>query len=436
MRILLLPLGSLGDVNPFIGLGLALQQRGHEAVVIANDYFAPMVKRSGLAFASCGSAQAYLDAIHDPVSWHPKRSRTLLLERLSTIVSETFSAIKELHEPGKTIMAAPLLVLAARIAQESLGIPLATLALSPMSLRTVHVSPSQTFAARLTERNSGIPAAAALINVELCLRRWRRRALFLGQDLIRDKIVGRHFNSFRAKLGLEPVRRCMNRWWYSPQRVIGLWPEWFCDFQPDWPPQAVVTSFIEYDGSPNEASLGSLDSVVGSDTTGRAPIVFTAGTACFDTLDFFAAASEACEILNWPGILLAQQEEPLRKPLPSIVRHIRYAPLGELLPHTAAIVHHGGIGTAARALKAGIPQLIMPFAYDQPQNAHRLVQLGVAKSVDRKNFTAEKLAADLRALFRSQPILERCRHYAKKFESTAALENTCDYIEALEGTRP
>jgi rhamnosyltransferase subunit B len=343
--------------------------------------------------------------------------------------------IKELYEPGKTVMAASPLVLAARIAQESLRIPLVTLALSPTSFRSAYVSPSQTFAARVTQKNS-IPAAQVLISSELCLRRWRRRMHFLAQDLMWDKIMGLHFNSFRAKLGLEPVRRLMNLWWYSPQRVIGLWPEWFCDFQPDWPPQAVVTGFIEYDGGPTKAMLEAWDRLIGSDTSDPAPIVFTAGTACSDTSDFFAAACEACEILNRPGILLTQQEQPVRKPLPRMIRHIRYAPFLDLLPRATAIVHHGGIGTAARALKAGIPQLIMPLAYDQPGNAYHLVRLGVAKLINRKDFTAEKLAGDLRALLRSQVILERCRHYAMKFESTAALENTCDYIEALDGTRP
>lgn len=413
MRILLLPLGSLGDVNPFIGLGLALQKRGHEVVVVTNGYFERIVKQAGLAFVSSSSPQAYLDAIHNPRAWHRKKGPALLARHLLTALPEMFSRIKQLHQPGKTVMAALPHVFAAKIAQESFHIPLATLILSPVALRSTYD------VVGLQSRCVGSR-----------LRRWTRRMRFSWHDLKSSTVFAPEINSFRENLGLEPLR-LRGLWSSSPQRVIGLWPEWFYGPQPDWPQQAVVTGFIEYDGAPTEGSLGPWDSVIDSDSSGRRPIVFTPGTACFDTSDFFAAACEACEILNWPGILLTQQEQPVRKPLPRIVRHIRYAPLGELLPLTAGIVHHGGIGTSARALKAGIPQLVMPMAYDQHDNAHRLVRLGVAKSIERRDFTAQQVAVYLSDLLQSQTILERCQHYARRFECSNALQNTCDYIEAL-----
>jgi UDP:flavonoid glycosyltransferase YjiC (YdhE family) len=257
---------------------------------------------------------------------------------------------------------------------------------------------------------------------------------FHWYDFKSSTVLAPEINSFRKNLGLERVR-LRGLWSSSPQRVIGLWPDWFYGPQPDWPAQAVVTGFIEYDGAPTEFTLEAWDRVIGNDSAGRAPIVFMAASACFDTADFFAAACEACEILNWPGILLTQQEQPVHRPLPRLVRHIRFAPLGQLLPRTAAIVHHGGIGTAARALKAGIPQLVMPMAYDQHDNANRLVRLGVAKSIARRDFTAERVAACLRDLLQLHTILERCRHYAKKFDCSNALESTCDYIEALSENR-
>jgi rhamnosyltransferase subunit B len=105
--------------------------------------------------------------------------------------------------------------------------------------------------------------------------------------------------------------------------------------------------------------------------------------------------------------------------------------VGRAVPRAAAIVHHGVIGTCARALKAGIPQLVMPMAYDQHDNAYRLGRLGVAKTIERSHFTAQNVASELRQLHESQTVLERCRYYARKFEGGTALESTCDYIEAL-----
>ena len=418
MRVLLLlPLGSLGDINPFIGLGLGLRERGHEVVVIANSYFESMVKHAGLGFASSGPAESYLNIIRNPDIRHPKKGPALYVAGLSTALPQTFSIIEQLYQPGNTVLAAASLAFAARIAQEAFGIPLATIDPNPLTLPSAH-------AARRTMGNDLVARLSA---------RWRLIHFKLTQRIFRqptiDDLLTREVNSFRAKFGLEPVRRIVGFWNKSPQRVIGLWPEWFYGPQPDWPPQAVVTGFIEYDGAP--ASVQMTDCTTEEDPGGKPPIVFTASTACFSDVPFFTAATEACEILKWPGILLTQQENPIRGSLPGTVRHIRYAPLGELLSRAAAIVHQGGVGTCARALKAGIPQIVMPTVNDQYDNARRVVHLGVGTSIDRRHFTGRRLAVQLRELLESQPILDQCRRYTTKFHSTNALEKTCEYIEAL-----
>lgn len=95
----------------------------------------------------------------------------------------------------------------------------------------------------------------------------------------------------------------------------------------------------------------------------------SAGTAQAQSHVFFANATTACERLKYSGILITQYAEQIQARLPPGVRHVPYAPLATLLPHARAIVHHGGIGTSARALAAGIPQLVAPLAYDQFDNA-------------------------------------------------------------------
>jgi rhamnosyltransferase subunit B len=415
MRVLLLPLGSHGDINPFIGLGLALQERGHEAVVIANSYFESIIKQVGLGFASSAPAQAYLDMVHNPDMGHPKRGPALHVARLLAVMPKAFSMIKQLLQPGNTIIAAPSLAFAARIAQETMGVPMATVGPNPLMLRSTHA-----VGAASNDLRSRVSARWKSIRLPLMHRIFRKPII---EDLITPEV-----NSFRAKFGLKPVPSIWGSWTQSPQRVIGLWPEWFYGPQPDWPPQAVVTGFIEYDAP---ARVEAPHLIPESDFGGKLPIVFTAGTACFDAPDFFAAACEACETLNSPGILLTQQENPVLKPLPRMVRHIRFAPLGEILAHAAAIVHRGGIGTAARALKAGIPQIILPIGFDGFNNAHCLMRLGVANSIERRHVTGYNVAAALRELLQSQTVSDRCRQYAKNFEHSTALESTCDYIEAL-----
>ena len=412
MRILLLTLGSFGDINPLVGLGLALEKRGHEAMVIANADSEAPVRQAGLAFTAVSPASAYRDGVDERHARDPEKAPALFFGYCLAIIPEVFSSIKQLYQPGRTIMAATPQVFAARIAQETLGIPLATLVPNPILFPSVY--------------DAAEPKSTRL---ESALGRWLRRMRFYRLVLKSDRLFAPGINSFRTNLGLNPVRRVWSRWRNSPQRAIGLWPEWFYSPKADWPAQAVVTGFIEYDGTPTTTAADAWEPAIAGG--GRAPIVFTSGTAPLDGSDFFPAACKACEILNWPGVLLTEQEKQLRNPLPRMVRHVRYAPLAELLPPAAAIVHHGGIGTAARALKAGIPQLVRPTGFDQYNNASHLARLGVAKSIARREFTPDNVATRLRELLESQTVRERCCHYATKFEHSTALESTCDYIEAL-----
>ena len=69
-------------------------------------------------------------------------------------------------------------------------------------------------------------------------------------------------------------------------------------------------------------------------------------------------------------------------PLPAFARHYPYIALQRLAPRAAAIIHHGGIGTAAQAVRAGIPQFLAPVFFDQFDNAARLETLGVGRRME------------------------------------------------------
>jgi len=114
---------------------------------------------------------------------------------------------------------------------------------------------------------------------------------------------------------------------------------------------------------------------------GPAPVVFTAGTANTTSERFYAESAQACQRLNLRGILVAGQRSQLPGILPPDVVHVSHAAFSQLFPRSAAVVHHGGIGTLSQALRAGIPQLIRPMAYDQFDNASRACRLGVAKEL-------------------------------------------------------
>jgi UDP:flavonoid glycosyltransferase YjiC (YdhE family) len=239
-------------------------------------------------------------------------------------------------------------------------------------------------------------------------------------------------NAFRKTVGLEPVRRTL-LWVNSPQRVIGLFPEWFVPPQADWLPQARLTGFPLYDESETGGLSVELQQFLDASDLpgGDPPIAFTPGSAMWQAESFFTESAEACRLIGRRGLLLSRHADHIPKNLPPGVIHVPYAPFSKLLPRCAALVHHGGIGSSAQAMSAGVPQLIMPFAHDQPDNARRLENLGVARSIPLRKYRAARVAETLSELIQSPQIAESCRKVARHFPDPAAVPKTCELIETL-----
>ena len=136
-------------------------------------------------------------------------------------------------------------------------------------------------------------------------------------------------------------------------------------------------------------------------------------------------------MLGRRGILLTRHREQVPANLPPGVIHADFAPFSELLPRCAALVHHGGIGTSSQGLAAGIPQLVMPHAHDQPDNAARMVKLGVAKKLEPRQFKPKRVAREMNELLQSQEVARCCKEVAARFVGLDPLEETCDLIEEV-----
>jgi UDP:flavonoid glycosyltransferase YjiC (YdhE family) len=134
--------------------------------------------------------------------------------------------------------------------------------------------------------------------------------------------------------------------------------------------------------------------------------------------------------------LLTKYAHQLPTNLPDTVRHFGFVPMSNLLPRSAALVHHGGIGSCAQGLAAGIPQVVRPMSYDQFDNSRRLVQLGVAQEIPVKKFTGPRLAATLALLLSSPTVATRCRDLATRCNGPAALTAACDALEQLARNSP
>jgi rhamnosyltransferase subunit B len=212
-------------------------------------------------------------------------------------------------------------------------------------------------------------------------------ALYRAAD--RHPVLLEKINSVRVPLGLAPVA-CGQ---YERPHVVAkaaMFPDWFGMPAADWPE-------LECLGFPLPASDAPLPLPV-QEFLRRCPrpIVFTTGTGFGSPEIFFKAAAACCAELEMPGIFLSSFLAAQPRALSDQIACFDHVELDRLLPHVAAIVHHGGMGTTARALEAGIPQVISPTGFDQPDNGHRTEVLGVGRVVPRAQMSGATFAAALR----------------------------------------
>src|SRR5258708_7958826 len=137
MTVLILCIGSHGDVHPFIGLGLALRARGHRVKVITNPYFAGLVEKVGLELVPISSAKDFESVRNNPDLWHRTRGFPVVFNSVLNGLRETYDAVMNHYVPDETAVVASSLGLAARVAQDKHSIPLATVHLAPAVFRSV-----------------------------------------------------------------------------------------------------------------------------------------------------------------------------------------------------------------------------------------------------------------------------------------------------------
>ena len=205
-----------------------------------------------------------------------------------------------------------------------------------------------------------------------------------------------------------------------------MYRQWLALRQPDWPADLKLTGFPMYDGEQAETLSPEIQAFI---EAGPAPVVFTAGTANTTSENFYAESAAACHRLGLRGILVAGQRSQLPDTLPAGVFHVPYASFSELFPKSAAVVHHGGIGTLSQALRAGIPQLIRPMAYDQFDNASRACRLGVATELLPRSYRGSRLDTALRGLADNAAMRTACEQSAVRMEGQDGLRETCEALE-------
>ena len=410
MRIVFASIGSLGDLHPMLALGRAAARRGHDVVVSAAPGSVEHVARAGVEFQPLRPAIPE-DAESLAYYFDMKRGPRRLLRDM------IFQDVAATHEDlcratcGADLLVVGELLYTASIAAAGEGIPWLNVVLAPTSM--------------LSATDPCVLAPAPWLHKFRHMGPWLHRlAYFFGK--IEGRMWAGGYYRFRQSLGLPAGANPIFEAKHSPLGTLAMFPEFFAAKQPDWPVGTVQAGFPFYDQG------GELEVVKNFLKNGSPPIVFTLGSivAHFEP-SFYRAAAEAALILGRRAILLTGRNASVPENLPDSVLAVGYAPLHSVLPHAVAIVHAGGIGTCAEALKAGLPSVVIPYAFDQPDNAARLARLGVAEILPRGLISARQLAAKLDKLLKTPVATISAGRLATLIGPQEALDKALDKMESL-----
>jgi len=365
LRIVLVPFGSEGDIAPFLWLADKLAGRGHHVRVAANPYFSAIVRGRGHVLLPTGSADKLRAMLEDKRVWDGLAASKLLIRNLLDSLGGCAEPFLN-DKLDADLIVGSTFAFGASFAAEARRIPFVRLHLQPCMLRSTGDLPILGEGLGWVSR---MPAPMI-------------RGLYKLVNRSIDGAPLSQINRFRATLALPPLRSFYWDVCNSGAGLGGLFPAWFAPQQPDWPKGFQLFDFpLEKDAR----SEGLTESVQRFLAGGEAPILWTHGSANFHTADFARAAEQTCQKLQLRGIIVAPRiESATTHAGPGILR-LNYAPFDRLFPKCRAIVHHGGIGTMAKGLQAGLPQLIVPRAYDQFDNAARAVRLGFGLDLRYRN---------------------------------------------------
>ncbi len=414
-RIVLATVGSLGDLHPFLAVAQQLQQRGFHPVVATHAEYRDKVEAWGLTFypvrpsmddltRSLGLSRVELTrrAIDNPLFIY----RALVFPYLR----ESHEDLERLIGEDDTVVTSTL-AFAARFVAEQRPLPWLAIVLQPMLFLSAFDPPLLDGTLRIGTllQRVGPRAARVVINA----MSWLSRPLF------------RPIDRFRASIGLpRSTDNPAFRGQFGAAGAIGLYSTAIGRVQPDFPPSTAIVGFAWFDSEDgrqpqlSRAVREFLDN-------GAAPIVMTLGSVVSDIGDtLFIAAINAARESGLRIVVLAGSEGALRlAPLASPDVFIgSYEPHSLLFGRATVVIHHGGIGTLAQALRSGRPQLIVPVLADQADNAARAEKLGVARIVRRRRFDAATAVTEIKRLITDN----RFAAAAKCIATRISIENGAD----------
>lgn len=405
--------GSLGDVIPMVLIARELRQAGQSVAMIANERYQLLCEEAGAGFIPWSTERDLETFWDDALNWDRIKGFERFIQAwVGTVTPALVNILSSVCTPQTTVIAQTM-ALGARIARELIPFRLITVHLQPIFLRSRYSVPLFPFA----QKNFRLPSPAA-------------DAFYALLDLFADRAL-RPVSAIRENYGLSPIRRMLHCWIHSPDRTIALFPPWFSAAQPDWPPGVHQTGFPGQGGFFKSNLDASAADFLKSN---KAPVLVCLGSAQKHAELLYKNIFAALRRLVLPVVASIPSGMACEPCDPSILL-TRFIPFDRVLPHCHAFIHHGGIGSSAAGFKAGIPQLVLPMAHDQFDNAARIQALRCGRFVPARSCRERHIRQFMQEVNRGI-FKEGCAFAQQHFDGEGALRKTRELCLATDGIFP
>jgi UDP:flavonoid glycosyltransferase YjiC (YdhE family) len=404
------------DIKPRTTGALELQARGHQPVIASSELYRQKMQASGFEFIpvrpNISPPQEQDAEMMERVMEPRTGSQVLLNEMFFPALRDGYDDLLTAVRGADLLLTHPLSFAGPLVAQKT-GIPWVSSVLAPCSFFSAYDPPVPPFWP------------------------WARHIQILGPRLVTaffrqvmKMYVNAPYQQFRDELGLPDRGSPVFAAQHSPTLVLALFSNLFAQPQPDWPPQTRVTGFAFYDGRKELEMPPELAEFLDH---GEPPVVFTLGSsAVWVARDFFRESIAAAKMIGRRAVLLiGDDRNRLTEALAAEVIAVNYAPFEALLPRACAMVHHGGVGTTSQGLRAGLPTLIVPFAFDQPDNAAHAARLGGSRTLPRAKYRAARIAKELSLLLEGTDYAGNARAAGQQLRNEDGAAVACDLMEAV-----
>ena len=411
--------GSLGDLFPFLAVGRELRQRGKRVTIATSANHRPQVLAAGLAFRHMRPDPENTAAFHARYM-HPKTGGQFVYQDfLGPAIRHSFDDLAGATRDADLLVSQSLMALAAPLVAASTGIPWMSAVLQPMSFFSVHDRPNYLpfpllpwLCARSPQLHQNI-----FQYVKKHTEQWVKPVLELGREI-----------------GIAHQGHPMYEGQHAPDCVLAMFSPLLGGPQPDWPPSVMQTGTAQL---PQAAAPlpEALTRFLERDDMPLA--IFTLSSAASnDAGDFYRHSLTAAGALGMRALLMTSglaASSRLPEPLPDWAFRIDYAAFEQVFPHAAVIVHPGGVGTAFKAMQSGTPQIVLPHAHDQLDNALRLHRLGVARVMPGKRAGAGALRRALQAVLADRQMQATAASIALQAREEDGVARACDVIDKVLG---